>query len=60
MPNIVVLDGHPVPSEVAKTLDPSILESRDRFVQECHHGVGEVNKRQHMLEGSRQAMPKQF
>lgn len=58
--NVVVLDRHPVAPQVPKALDPGLLKGRDRFVEQGHHRVGQVDEGQHVLQAGGQVVAQEF
>lgn len=58
--NIIVLDGHAVSSKVSKALNPGVLECGDGLIEESHHGISQIQKCQHVLQGSRQPVTEKF
>ena len=50
VPDIIVLDGHTVPSEISEAFDPCVLKCWNGLVEESHHGIGDIYEGQHVLQ----------
>lgn len=57
---LFLLDGHPIPAEIAETLYPRVLKGRHRLAQQGHHGVRQVDKGHHIFLGRRQTSSQQL
>ena len=60
VPGVVVFNRHSVPSKVAEAFYPRILKSWNRFVEQRHHGVGQIYEHQHVFQACRQAVSQEL
>ena len=56
VPNIVILNSHPVPTQVAESLNPRILKCWERLEKKGHHHVGKLDEGNHVIKICRESV----